>query len=118
MSFTLAVWEGPRPSADALAEFERLSARYLGTDDPAPPTPRVRAFIEAITAKYPDLGDLSDDEIDDGVWSDGPLVGNANGPFFYFGLVWSRVEEVVPFLAETARAHGLVCFDPQSNALI
>jgi hypothetical protein len=119
MSFNLAVWEGPRPgtNADALAEFERLYAEYMEGESVAP-TARVKAFIAAITAKYPDLVDLPDDQVDDGVWSDGPLINNASGPLFYFGIVWSRVEEVAPFVAEVARSEGLVCFDPQSNSLV
>jgi hypothetical protein len=59
--------------------------------------------------------DLPDDTIDDGVWSDGPLIHNASGPFFYFGMIWSRAEEVASFAASVAKKHGLVCFDPQSG---
>jgi len=29
-----------------------------------------------------------------------------------------RVDEVLPFIADTARRHGLVCFDPQQEQLI
>jgi hypothetical protein len=117
MSFDLAVWEGrlPRTDADALAEFKRLYAQHLEDGPTSPPSDRIKTFIDAITETYPDIMDLPDDKIDDGVWSDGPLINNASGPFFYFGMVWSRAEEVAAFVADVAEKHGLVCFDPQSG---
>jgi hypothetical protein len=51
-------------------------------------------------------------------WADGSLTGDVMGPFFYFSLRWSKAEEVLPFIAETARNHGLVCFDPQRAELV
>ena len=119
MSFNIAVWEGETPAGDteALAEFQRLSAKYLDGDDATETSPAIKAFIAAMTAEYPDIVDLPDDEVDDGVWSDGPLIGNARGPFFYFGIVFSQVEDVAPFVARVALEHGLVCFDPQSGTL-
>jgi hypothetical protein len=118
MSFTIAVWEGPRPrtNQEGAAESARLNARYLD-GKAVKPSASIKAFIAAITAKYPDLTDLPDDQVDDGVWSDGPLIGNASGPYFYFGIVWSRAEEVAAFVARIAREQGLVCFDPQSEEL-
>jgi hypothetical protein len=74
-----------------------------------------------VTAKYPDIpdvADLSDDEIDDGVWSDGPLINNASGPLFYFGLAGTRFDEAAPFVVDVAREHGLVCFDPQDSSVV
>jgi hypothetical protein len=120
MSFDLAVWEGPRPRTDseAQSEFKRLTASPVGAGPSGPPGDKIRAFIAAITAVYPDITDLPDDEVDDGVWSDGPLLGNARGPFFYFGIVWSRVEEVAPVVANPATKHGLVCFDPQRGRCV
>jgi hypothetical protein len=118
MSFSLAVWQGSRPrdDADALAQFQRLYAAYAQGVDQGEPTPAIRTFVEALTAKYPD--GLPDDRVDEGVWSDEPLAGNAIGTFFYFGIVGSRVDEVVPFVARVAKEHGLVCFDPQEARVL
>ena len=116
MSYNLAVWEGPPPSTDeeAVAEFERLQARYMsGTTEQ--PSPAIRAFVAAITSEYPDIVDLPDDRVDDGVWSDGPLLSDASGPLFYFGVVGSFVEDVVPFVTRIAAEHRLVGFDPQEG---
>ena len=119
MSFDLAVWEGSQPEspAEATKRFEELYDRYI-EQKMETPSPTIVGFVKALTATYPDLADLPDDRVDESPWSDGPLLGNASGPFFYFGMSFSRVEEVVPFVAETARAHGLVCFDPQSGEVL
>jgi hypothetical protein len=119
MSIDLAVWEGPRPAsdADALKQFESLYARHVESGSPSAPSERISAYVTALLARYPDLTELDDDSVDDSPWSDGPLIGNASGPFIYFGFVSSGVEEAWPFAVETARKLGLVCFDPQSEAL-
>jgi hypothetical protein len=77
----------------------------------------LKGFIATITEKYPDVVDLPDDQVDDAAWSDGPLANNANGPFFYFGITWSRAEEVAALVADVAGEQGLVCFDPQAGRL-
>ena len=117
MSLNLAVWEGPTPRTDfdARAEFARL---YDSSKNSGLPTPAIVRYVEAVTAKYPCICTLDDDSVDDGVWSDGPLINNARGRLFYFGIVGSRFREVAPFAVSVAHEMGLVCFDPQSGALI
>ena len=105
----------PRTDAEALAEFKRLYALHFEIGPTSPPSDKIKFFLAAITKKYPDITDLPDEEIDDGVWSDGPLINNASGSFFYFGMIWSRATEVSSFAADVAMKHGLVCFDPQSG---
>jgi hypothetical protein len=90
--------------------------RYEETDEQ--PSTRILSYIEELTAKYPDLDELPDDEVDDSPWADSPLRGNVMGPFFYFALVPSKADETVPFIADTARRHELVCFDPQQEKLL
>jgi hypothetical protein len=115
MSYDVAVWVGDTPTDDkqALQTYEALWERYESTDEP--PNQRILGYIGSLTARYPDLTVLSDD---DSPWADGPLTGNVMGPFFYFSMVYSKVEEALPFIAETARHHGLVCFDPQTQWLL
>lgn len=118
MSYDIAVWEGERPAnhAAALETYNEMWARYEDTDEPA--SDRILSYIEELTAKYPDLDDLPDDDVDDSPWADSPLQGNVMGPFFYFALVPSKADETVPFIVETARRHELVCFDPQQEKLL
>jgi hypothetical protein len=118
MSYDLAVWDGPSPADDvaALEVFEDLYERFVGGAG-QPPTTRIRQYVEGLVARWPDLG--ADDE--DGVaspWSDGPLINNASGPLFYFGMVFSKYQEAASFAANLARTSGLVCFDPQDRRLI
>lgn len=89
-----------------------LPAR-LTQHDVTPPATETR-----LQDHYPDLMDLPDDDLDTSAWADGPLTGNVMGPFFYFALTYSGAEEALAFVAETARTHGLVCFDPQRPGLL
>lgn len=72
---------------------------------------------DRLTARFPCLSSLSDDEIDDGVWSDGPLWNNFGNKAAVLGMVYSRVAEVLPFLIESANSLGLVVFDWTSGAI-
>jgi hypothetical protein len=78
------------------------------------PEPEIVQYVDALLARWPDI---STDEGEDSPWADGPLIGDAAGPFIYFAMVWSRCEEASEFAAQVAAQHGLVCFDPQSGAL-
>src|SRR5580765_6633955 len=106
MSFNVAVWEGKAPDsdADAAAEFDALYERHMSGRS-SRPSAAIRKFVDAMLDAY---GDLGDDE-DEAPWSDGPLLNDASGPLFYFGIVFSRVDEVLPVVAATAKARGLVC---------
>lgn len=120
MSYDLAVWQGERPANDAEARviFEQLCDTYLEGDSDEEPTAAIAAYVGALLERWPDLGDDDDDDADDDCpWADGPLIGNARGPFIYFAMVWSMAEEASSFAALLASRHGLVCFDPQSGQL-
>jgi hypothetical protein len=114
VSYDLAVWEGQRPADDEAAGviFEELYAHYIKSDIEVPPTERIRAYGEALLARYPDI-----DEDESSPWSTAPLIGEAVGPLMYFPMVYSRCDEVSAWAAQTAVEHGLVCFDPQLGRL-
>ncbi|MFC7014981.1 hypothetical protein ACFQMH_25420 [Streptomyces viridiviolaceus] len=118
MSYDLAVWDGPRPADDAsaLEVLEGLYERFTG-GNVEPPTPRIRQYVEELVAQWPDLSAGDEDE-DTSPWSDGPLINNASGPLFYFGMVFSKYQEAALFASALARTSGLVCFDPQDRRLI
>ena len=115
MSYDLAVWEGARPSndEDASALYEELMDKLETGDfaDPTP-TPRIKAFVEALLAKWPDI-----DASDDSPWATGPLMDEAMGPFVHFPMVFSRADEASAFAASLAGERGLVCYDPQRGSL-
>jgi hypothetical protein len=113
MSYDLAVWEGDRPSDDvvAAARYESLMEQ-MESGELGDPTPRIRAYVNALLARWPDI-----DEAEDSPWASSPLMGEASGPLVYFPMVFSRADEASTFAAGLARDHGLVCFDPQMECL-
>ncbi|MEU8269590.1 hypothetical protein AB0B89_20825 [Sphaerisporangium sp. NPDC049002] len=115
MSYDLAVWEGERPSTTKAlaAKYEELMA-YLEADDSSAPTLRIRAYVEALLRRWPDI---TTDEGEDSPWSTGPLLGEASGSMIYFPLRWSMADEASAFAAQLAEEHGLVCYDPQMDSL-
>ena len=116
MSYDLAVWEGDRPPDDRAGQAVYLEhVKLLEISDPAdpiPPTPRIRAYVEALLDRWPDI-----DEHDDSPWASGPLMSEAIGSVIYFPMVYSMAEEASAFAADLARQHGLVCYDPQLDRL-
>ena len=74
-------------------------------------------LIDRLTARYPCICDLPDEQVDDGAWSDGPLRNNATHAITVLGIASPRVEEVQPFVVETANHLGLVVFDEQEGKI-
>jgi hypothetical protein len=100
--------------------YDELAQKWLDgvgldpeVDDPTP-TPAIRAYVEALLDRWPDI---TEDDDSRSPWADGPVISNASGPFFYFGFVWSRADDACTTAAQVAAEYGLVCFDPQSGVL-
>ena len=123
MSYDLAVWEGQRPASDAAAmtEFEqRMNAMEAAGESGEPPTsasPAIREFVAELLTEFPELGDNADDESLEAFWSVEPIIEDADGPFIYLSMPFSVVDRVGTFTSRVARQRGLVCFDPQTEAL-
>ena len=74
--------------------------------------PVFRELHDQLTARYPCLCTLPDERVDqEGVWSDGPLWNDFGHRAAVLGVIYSRVEEVLPFLVQTANDLGLTIFD-------
>ena len=107
MSYTVAIVVPPIPAADAEAW-----AALDGMIDEEGPRPAVfRELHDRLTARYPCLCAVPDDEVDGVVWSDGPLINNFLHRAAVLGVSHPRAGEVLPFLVESANALGLVVFD-------
>lgn len=117
MSYDLAIWEGDQPADDAAAyeEYVQLRDRYIDSE-PRPPSPRIEAYVRALLDRYPDIGSDEDEE-EQSPWADGPLMGDASGPFLYLPLVYSQCDEASAWVAQLAQDRGLVCYDPQFGKL-
>jgi hypothetical protein len=75
-----------------------------------PPSARMRELHGRLTARYPCI---CDDE--HGPWSDGPLIENFGQRIATLGVVYSRADEVIPFLISTSTGMGFWVFDPQAE---
>jgi hypothetical protein len=77
----------------------------------------VWALVYRLTSRYPCICDLPDEQVDDGVWCSGPLRQPSYTRATVLGLIYPRVDEVLPFVIETATALGLTVFDWQSGEI-
>ena len=115
MTYTLAVWDGDTPADDVQAadEYDRLVE--LTEDHSIPATPKIRRYVETLLARWPDIteraGEISP-------WADGPLISDATGPLFVFGLSTFLGEEPFRYCRTVAREQGLVFFDPAEQQLL
>jgi hypothetical protein len=107
MSYDVAVVIPPVPDDDAEA-WEALD-ELIEQEGPRPAV--FQELHDRLTARYPCMCSVPDDEIDDTVWSDGPLINDFLHRAAVLGISYSRVDEVLPFLVETANDLGLVVFD-------
>jgi hypothetical protein len=113
MSYDLAFWEGPRPrdNDEASAVFEQLWGALEESEDDLPPTPAIQALVETLEARWPG----TDPEAP---WATFPLAEDAQGATLYVNLVFGRPDQDLEFMASAARRLGIVCFDPQLEAML
>jgi hypothetical protein len=98
MSYNISVARHPVPTNDQ--EAWEWVGRMADTDNDSPPQV-FHELIDLLTAKYPCICDLDDEFLDtEGVWSDGPLRDNIALEAPVLGIVYSKVDEVLPFLID------------------
>lgn len=107
MSYDIAILTTDIESSDAAA-WSELDALIKQQGEPLAV---FRQLHDALVARYPDIGTLSDDMADDGVWSSGPLWSGFGLVAAVLSIRNSRADEVVPFVVERARALDLSVFD-------
>jgi hypothetical protein len=101
-------WE---PTLDICPKRWDFKQRLQEAQDQSGTSVKLLEFVAALQAKYPDLN-----ETDDTPWATGPLTGEICDSFINFAVSWSWYnDDLISFVVETAHAHGLHCFDPQSN---
>jgi hypothetical protein len=113
MSYTVAVVIPPVPSDDAAA-WAVLDG-LIGQQGARPAV--FQELHDRLTARYPCLCAVPEEEVDDAVWSDGPLLNNFLHRAAVLGVSYPRVDEVLPFLVQTANALGLIVFDWATGAI-
>lgn len=113
MSFDLAVMNvESRISSEAAADIygELCDGNY----DVLKPSVKIDAFYQELITRYPDIESYSDDDVDECPWS---VEIDVSDGAVMMCIVWSRVEEVAPFVMRLAEKHGLACYDPQDDKL-
>jgi hypothetical protein len=113
VSYDLAFWEGPRPrdNDEASAMFEQIFDALDEAEEDVPPTPPIQALIQELESRWP---------VDDpqAPWAMPPLADDAQGGTLYVNFVSGRPDQDLEFMASVARRLGLVCFDPQLEAML
>jgi hypothetical protein len=107
MSYNVAIVIPPVPANDGDA-WQIIDSLIAETG----PRPDVfRELHDRLTVRYPCMCSVPDDQVDDTVWSDGPLINNFGFRAAVLGMSYSAVGQVLPFLVTTANAMGLTVFD-------
>jgi hypothetical protein len=113
MSYTVAIVAPPIPARDAEA-WDVLDGII---DQQGPVLAVFRTLHDRLTARFPCLCSLPDDQVDDGVWSDGPLWNNFGHRAAVLGFDYRRADVVLPFLIEAATSLDLAVFDWATNQI-
>src|SRR5215475_9555520 len=101
-------WE---PSLDIDPKRPDFQQRLREAQGQSGASAKLLEFVASLQAKYPDLT-----ETDDTPWATGPLTNEVTGNFINFPVSWSWYnDDLISFVIETAHAHGLDCFDPQTG---
>lgn len=74
-----------------------------------------KEFHDKVTKIFPCLCSLPDEEVDNGVWCDGPLINNFTVKAPVIGFVYSKVEEALPVVGNLALEMGLSILDWQAG---
>lgn len=117
MSYNIIISTLPIPEDDEAA-WEYIDARLEQEHETELPAhPAYLDLIRKLTAIYPCICDLETEDIDDGVWSDGPLLLNAGHAATVLGLVYSAVDEALPVIIQIALRNNLAVLDAQSGRI-
>ena len=99
MSYIISITRKNIPNAD------KEAWKYLDMLKETESNKSATDFIDLINkflTKYPCICNLTDNELEEGVWSDGPLIDNAGENVTTLGLVNSSVENTLKFVIETS----------------
>lgn len=116
MSYVLQVWQQPDilplpgDLGGALALVDRLQS------EPPRAPERFRAFAAQLTQRHPCMCSPQAEHMPEErlAWSEGPLDGDTDSAVYGIGLRSSMVDEVLPFVVQTAAALGLNVWDDQA----
>jgi hypothetical protein len=112
MSYILLAWEQPIPRS--MEEVEPLVSA-LRADKAMASSANVDAFMARLWAKYPRDLDTEDEEY---VWDDSfPSAPQPRPKLIYLCVSFNTIDELMPFLLETARETGMVVYDSEAETV-
>ncbi len=119
MSFTVDLIPGglPEDEKEAWKTLEEMRKSYY--DDSSQKEDRLIQLHNILTKKYPCLCSYDDDdpEMDNSPWADGPMIDNFASKMGMLAVVYSKVDEVIPFILESALSLGITVVDGQSEKI-
>jgi hypothetical protein len=113
MSFDLAVLhvEGLISAKQAAEIYGQLCE---GNYEVLRPSEDVDRFYQELVSRYPDIDQLSDEEIDESPWSVSPDISDGA---VIMCIRWSRADDMAAYLKALAAKHRLACYDPQEDVI-
>lgn len=86
----------------------------LDVDTDEAPSQGMIALVRSFLTFYPDITELSDDQLEEGVWADGPIVNNIVGDTVKLSL---STDDVLPHIVELSNVKGYCVFDLQDDVI-
>ncbi|SOD81784.1 hypothetical protein [Streptomyces sp. Ag109_G2-15] len=111
MSFDLAFWYSKDP-VDASTALEIYRSILDEASDVVAPNSAVGDFLADVVKVFPDL---TEENMDNSPWMSPLYYSDA---YVVASISWSRQQVMARALTALARKHGLVCYDPQAEAVI
>jgi hypothetical protein len=119
MSYTidLIIEELPFDEKEAWNRVESLREKYYG--DEREKSPLFLELYKNITKVYPCLCSYADDDpaMDESPWADGPMINNFANEMGMLAIVYSKVDDVVPFVINEAKRLGITVVDGQDGKI-
>ena len=117
MSFVLQIWELPqgREWPKTIKEATTLVSELHGGGKGQ--NPKFIELARRLTARFPCITTPEADALDEGeaAWTEGPLDGITDEAIYGLGVNIDRLDDVRPFVIETALALGLSVEDEQAG---
>ncbi len=79
------------------------------------PLAALSELIERLTTRFPCISELREDQLENAVWADGPLVDGLMHDVAVLTIVPSRVAAALPVIREVAKVLNLAVYDPQAE---
>lgn len=95
-------------------QFDKLTETDEFDESPHPTFVDVHADL---IRRFPCMSEMSDEEIDNCVWSDGPLINNFSERHGSLNFSFPTVETVLPFVLEIAHKYGVTVLDWQTETI-